>query len=258
MAPTTSGTYNYGPLIAEMLEESLELAGVDPAAAGGRHIKGFFRSLRFVLNSQWATLGMRQWQIREMQSHTLAVGETSFNLPLGGLDIANAVLRRQATGSTFSDVEMYAITRQEYATITNKFIQGRPDRYFVDRQGGPPVTINNVVYSPVKVIYWQAGSNTTDQIVYDLFQQNQDVAGNLSDTLDLPTHAWDALCLGIAARLALKWNPQKYAALDELYRGPAPVDSLNPRGALGAMRAEDRERGDIDLYPAFEPRTGRR
>lgn len=132
--------------------------------------------------------------------------------------------------------------------ITNKTVKGRPDRYFVDRQ-----------YAQKVVYYWQAGSNTTDQIIYNAFHQNQDVTDNMQANLDIPSYAYEALCAGLAARFALKWNQQRYQALMIAYRGPQWAEKpLDPEGALGALRAEDRERGDLTMYPGFEPRTGRR
>jgi len=244
----TSGTYNYGSLVRELFDEGFERAGIDLVAIGTYHLKGAFRSLRLMLNSEWSTLGIRQWQIMEAQTHTVSVGETNFLLPVGMLDITEAVLRRQGAGVTPADVEMYPITRQEYMMITNKLIKGRPDRYFVDRQFGQKV-----------VYYWQAGSNTTDQIIYNGFHQNQDVADNLAANLDIPTYANEALVAGLAAKFALKWNFPKYQALMEYYAGPQwSQNPLNPGGVLGMLRTEDRERGDITTYPAFEPRTGRR
>lgn len=241
---TESGTYLYNPFVAELLEEAVEQSGIDPAVTGGAHIKSALRSLRLMVNSEWLTYGIRNWNVVE-QTHTTAVGENTFTLPAGGLDIVEAVLRR---GGPTSDVEMYAITRNEWLTIVNKQTQGRPDRYWVERLGDTKV-----------VHYWQSGSNTTDQIVYNLFRNNQDVTSSLQNTLGLPVYAYAAAAAGLAARLALKWNAQKYDLLQTIYAGPQwaqnPVD---PGGLLGALRIEDRERGDIDTYPAFEPRVGRR
>lgn len=246
---TTSGTFLYDPSVDELLTEVMENAGIDPAATGGAHIKSFGRSLRLMLNSEWSTLGIRNWMVSQ-QSHTpAAVGENTFTLPAGGLDIVEAVLRRVGSGiATFNDVEMFAISRNEFLTLVTKQEQGRPDRYWVERLGGSRV-----------VHYWQSASNITDQIVYNMFQQNVDADGTLQDTLGLPSFAYAALAAGLSARTALKWNPQRYELLQTIYAGPEWASNpLNPGGLLGMMRVEDRERGDIDTYAAYEPRTGRR
>lgn len=245
-----SGTFLFNPFVAELFDEAFENAGVDPQVTGGSHIKSAQRSLRFMLNSEWSTVGIRNWMVSQ-QIHTTAVGETSFLLPAGGMDIVEAVLRRQGDftpTSQYSDVEMYAITRNEYYTLVTKQNQGRPDRYWVERLGDTKV-----------VHYWQAGSNTTDQVVYSMFQQNQDITSSLQLQLGLPTYAYAAAAAGLAARIALKYNAQKFELLQTLYAGPQWAENpLNPGGLLGMLRTEDRERGDIDTYPAFEPRVGRR
>lgn len=237
------------------MDEAFEQAGISPEVTVTAHIKSFFRSLRLQLNSEWATIGIRQWQIIQAEEHVLSVGETQFNPPAGFLDITEAVLRRPGALATYADVEMYPITRSEYTLITNKLIQGRPDRYFVDRQAG----VNTVTgLANAMVNYWQAGSNNTDIIVYNYFHQDQDVTDTLSDTLDIPVIAKSAMTAGVAAKMALKFNPAKFPMLQSIYAGDPPIDWMNPRGLLGALRAEDRERGDIQIYAAFEPRTGRR
>lgn len=239
-----SGTYLFNPFVAEIMDEAVERAGVDPSVTGGAHIKSFQRSLKFMLNSEWSTYGIRNWMVTE-ETHTTSVGETFFTLPPGGMDIVEAVLRR---GSPNSDVEMYAITRNEYLTIVNKQTKGRPDRYWVERLGDTKV-----------VHYWQAGSNTTDQIVYNMFRQNQDITSALQLNLGLPTYAYQALIAGLAAHLALKWRPERYELLQTLYAGPNwATNPANPGGYLGLLLIEDRERGDISTFPAFEPRVGRR
>lgn len=242
----SSGTFTYTPPLSELFDEIVETAGINPQVTGTPHIKSFCRSLRLMLNSEWSTIGIRNWMVVEDVAHTVAVGEKTFLLDVGDIDIVEAVLRRPGAGITANptDTEMYGITRNEYLTIANKNDQGRPDRFWVERLVRPVVH------------YWQAGSNTSDQIVYNVFRQNQDVGGSLNATLGIPTIAYDALVAGMAARMALKWNPQKYTLLQTLYIGDG--DPINPKGKLGALRAEDRERGDIDLYAAFEPRTGRK
>lgn len=245
---SSSGTFLYDPNVAELLDEVVENAGVDPSVTGGAHVRSFGRSLRLMLNSEWSTLGIRNYMVSG-QTHTTDVGETTFTLPAGGLDIVEAVLRRVGGGlGTYSDVEMFPISRNDYLTIVSKQEQGRPDRFWVERLGSSRV-----------VHYWQAGSNTTDQIVYNMFQQNQDYDGTLQDTLGLPSFVHAALVAGMSARMALKWNPAKYEVLQTIYAGPDWASNpLNPGGLLGMMRCEDRERGDLETYAAFVPRTGRR
>lgn len=222
----TSGTYTFDPQINEIFDESFEMAGIDPSAAGTSHLQSALRSLKLMLNSEWSTIGIRQWMIQQ-QTQAMSVGLGSFALPAGGIDVMSMVLRRNAR-----DTEMYAISRDEYLKIVDKNLQGRPDRYFVDRQAGVRT-----------VKFWQLGENATDIIVYDYFRQIQD-PGPMSNTLQIPTIAMHAMTLGLAFRLAMKFSPDRAAGLGVLYRGPDP-DRIG--GALDQLRQEDRERSDIEV-----------
>jgi hypothetical protein len=234
----SSGTFAFSPQFNEILEESFERAGIDPVAVGQSHLQSAFRSLKFMLASEWSTIGIRQWMIERVQTPALTVNQTEFVLPLGGMDVIAAVLRRQSR-----DTEMNMISRNEYLTIVDKFWVGRPDRFYVDRS-----TINP------KFVFWQASENNSDTIIYDLFKQNQDV-GTMQQNIAVPQRAWDALCEGLAAYIARKFNRTVYPELLASYRG---LDPVRIGGKLGALIMEDRERGDLETRAKFEPRTVRR
>lgn len=236
----TSGTHTFDPDIAEIFDEAFERAGIAPLAIGAAHIRSALRSLKFMLNSEWSTIGVRQWQIQQATQQMTSVGQTSFTLPAGGLDIMGAVLRRGGV-----DIEMTALSRNDYLVIPDKNVRGRPDRYFVDRQA-----------STRTVYFWQAAENTTDVIVYDYFRQMED-AGRMSNTLQMPPHALDACAAGLAYRLAGKYNRDLIGQLAVEYGGREYPNRISG-GALERMREEDRERGDLHVYAAFEPRTARR
>lgn len=236
----TTGTYSFDPDIAEIFDEAFERAGIAPQAIGASHVRSALRSLKFMLNSEWSTIGVRQWQIQQGTQQMTSVGQTSFTLPVGAIDIMQAVLRRDGV-----DIEMTALSRSDYLVIPDKNVRGRPDRYFVDRQAG-----TRTVY------FWQAAENTTDVIVYDYFRQMED-AGRMSNTLQMPVYALEACVTGLAYNLAVKFNIERAGGLRVAYGGEAYPHRIDG-GALERMRQEDRERGDIHLYAAIEPRSARR
>jgi len=239
---TTTGTYSFDPQLAEILDEAFERAGVDPAAPGTHMIQSARRSLRFMLNSEWASFGQKQWLIAE-GTETMTVGKVDFYLPPGAVDILDAVLRRND-----KDTEMYGISRDEYLTLVDKSSRGRPDRWFLDKSTGRK-----------HAFIWQAGSNTTDVMVYNYFRQMQDATGtntSLKATLEMPVYAAQACVTGLAFRLAEKFNRDRMADLRTEYGGPMFPTEIG--GHLKQMLSADRETGDIDLYAAYEPRRSRR
>lgn len=238
---STTGTYSFDPQVVELLEEAFERAGVDPATPGTNMIAAARRSLRFMLSSEWSTFGFNQWQIHEGRE-TMTVGKDRFFLPPGGIDIWDVVLRRNDR-----DTEMYLISRDEYLVLTDKTKQGRPSRLYLDKQRQP------------QVFFWETGANTTDIIVYNYLRQMQDAAGrdvSLKVNLDMPVTCFECAAAGLAWRLALKFNPAREELLRRYYGGPAYPDVLG--GAIELMRQANRDRADLDMYSAYEPRQTRR
>jgi hypothetical protein len=229
----------FNPDIALMLDESFERAGVAPEAIGQSHIDSALRSITLMLNSEWNTLGIRQWMIQDATYQTTA-GLNNFTLPVGGIDIFDAVIRRQSR-----DTPINRMSQAEYLEIPDKTQTGRPDRYQCNRQ-----------YNGVTVFLWRTPENSTDIIVYKYFQQ-MSLPGNVSNTLQMPSHVLEAFHSGLAAKLSLKFNPAKFQLLNSLYLGPA-MDPMNPKGALGAALMEDRDRSDVSLTIQLRPRGGSR
>jgi hypothetical protein len=225
----TSQFAYFAPEIAECLEESFEQAGVPPKSIGTEHIDSALRSIRLILNSEWTTLGIRQWMVERLEQ-TMVSGDETFDLPTGGIDIFNAVLRRADR-----DSPMYRISRAEYLEIPDKAIVGRPDRYFVDRR-----------YNVATVYLWQTPENSTDIMVLD-YVRNISNPGEMVNTLQMPPHMLDAFVTGLAARLAFKFTPDRYGALQAMYRGDQPNSNSHIGGKLGAALSEDRDRSDVTM-----------
>jgi hypothetical protein len=219
----------FDPDIAMHLDEAFERAGISPEAIGQSHIDSAIRSMSYMLNSEWHTLGMRQWMI-QYASYTTVTGLNNFQLPVGGIDIFSAVIRRSQR-----DTPINRMSRTEFLEIPDKVQTGRPDRFMTQRQA-----------QGVTVWLWRTPENNTDQIIYLYFRQMSQ-PGELMNTLQMPPHVLEAFVSGLSARLALKFNFPKFAPLQELYLP-----------ALNAALMEDRDRADVAITYALNPRGGRR
>lgn len=218
----------YAPDIAEILDEAFERAGLAPSTIGNDHIDSALRSIKYQLNSEWLTLGIRQWSVDNL-SHTIsAVGEDTFICPAGVIDVIGAILSRDNR-----DTPMHRFSRNDYLELPNKTDTGRPDRYFTDRH-----------YDHVHFHYWRAAENTTDVINYNAFRQSANAGSDASHTLEMPPHAQEAFVAGLAARVAMKHNIERYALLQTYYRGTNP-EKIG--GVLKLACDEDRERADLRL-----------
>lgn len=230
---------NFTPDIAEVIEEAVERSGADPMGIGARHITSIKRSISFMLNSEWALFGMRQFMIK-YESYTTQVGVPTFVMPPGAIDIFDAVLLRSGNATPIN-----RMSRSEYLEIPNKTMTGRPDRYFVDRQA----TQNNVTV-------WRSPENNTDQIQYYYFRQ-MSRPGQMSNTLDMPPIMLEAFVAGLAAKYAQKFQFEKFQILWQLYCG-GTLEPGKVGGVLKAAVEEDRDRADFTATVVLNPRGNRR
>lgn len=226
----TSATFAFNPTFVEHLDEAFERAGLDPAKLGARHAISTAFSASLML-ADWYNRGFKQWTIVKSTQLT-TVGMQSFALPDGGVDIFHMVATRDGLST-----EMYPISRSDYNALHDRTIEGRPDKYFVDRAG-------QVGVSEPTVFIYRAGENTTDLLEYYYIRRVEDV-GDAGNTIDLPQHWFDAFSAGLAYRVAEKWNSQRSEKLRIQYEGQDPDNTLG--GALGRAFARDRERAPIVL-----------
>lgn len=239
---STTGTHGFDPQLAELFDEAFERAGVDPAAPGTNMLAAARRSLRFMLNSEWSTFGINTWSIQQ-GSQTLEQGMADFYLPPGAVDIWDVILRRDSR-----DTEMYLISRDEYFTLTDKAKQGRPSRLWLDKSSKRP-----------RAFFWECGSNTTDAILFNYLRQMQDATTentSLKANLEMPISAFDCCAWGLAFRIAQKFNQERVEQCRLMYGGREYPDKHG--GTIEMMRQALRDRGDLDLYSAYEPRSTRR
>lgn len=195
----STSTFLFDPNLATMADEAVERAGLNLQEITGEHIISIRRSSGFMLSS-WSNRGHRQWTFEQIQ-HTVTPGEVNFDLPVGTIEVQNAVIRRNGV-----DTEIYPISREDYLILHDKNLTGRPDRYFIDRRRDTDGT------NQVQVFFWLAGENTTDVIIMNVYKQIQDV-GNAQNTLDIPFRFQEAFVSDLAARVALKYNEDKYDKL---------------------------------------------
>lgn len=241
----------YSPDIAAIFDECFERAGIAAKAPGNDHIDSALRSLALIINSEWQTLGMRTWMYQLLNFTTVpgfgppGQGGSIVALPANVITVSDAILRRDNR-----DTPINVMSRNEYLEIPDKTQTGRPDRYFVERLSQAVAPL-----STVNMYLWRSPENNTDQIFYWAFCTMSQPGDDLTYTLDLRPEMLEALHAGLAARLALKFNPGRFEMLQALYRG----SDTNPRnigGALAAALDANRDFGDV-RFSISRSRRGR-
>lgn len=228
------------PDIAALFDECWERAGVSIASIGTDHIDSAVRSLQLLLNSEWLTIGIRTWQYQQLSFTTNVTVGASVVLPVGVLTISDAILRRDGR-----DTPINPMSRDEYLEIPDKTQTGRPDRYLVDKQ-----------YNQVVMTVWRTPENSTDQISYWAMVNTAQPGDDLSLQLQTRPEMQEAMHAGLAAKLALKFNPARYQTLQAYYNGN---NTANPRmigGVLALALDANRDWGDVRITMS-RPKRGR-
>jgi hypothetical protein len=195
----TSGTVAFRPNVEEIITEAFERCGIDTQTRTGDHAKSARRSIN-LLFSEFANRGINYWTVTS-NTLTLVSGTSSYALPAGTIDIMDAVVR---DSSSSTDTIINRITLQEYNQLPNKTSSGKPSQFMIDRQ-----------YTPV-IYLWQVPNTSTYSIVYWALNQQEDVNASNQDA-DIPYRWSDTICAGLASKLAIKYAPDKFQLLNEMY-----------------------------------------
>jgi len=195
----TSGSVAFRPNVEEIIAESFERCGIDPQTRTGDHARAARRSLN-LLFSEFANRGINFWTVTQ-NTLILASGTANYTLPVGTIDILDAVIRDTSSGT---DQIINRITIQEYNQIPNKDNAGKPSQFMIDKQ-----------YTPV-IYFWSVPNVSTLTMVYWAMNQQEDVTASNQDT-DIPYRWSDTLCAGLSAKLAIKYAPDRFQILNEMY-----------------------------------------
>lgn len=206
-----SGTYGTGWEVAELCDEVAERCGLDPADLTARHVKSFRRSLDLMF-VEWANHGVMLWAVEEI-SLPLVDGTATYTLNARTIGILDAYIRRSGV-----DTVVDPMSRDEYAMIPDKTQEGLPSQYYLNRATTPTLSL------------WLVPENSTDTFRYYAMRQLQEV-GAASNTPDIAHRWYEALVSGWAAKVAVKYAPDRIGPL----KGEA-------RSQLNLARQEDRQR----------------
>jgi hypothetical protein len=108
-----------------------------------------------------------------------------------------------ANGATFTATQLLLISkirelpvpqmnRDDYSSLPDKYIQGRPSvNFYYEKLVNPQFSV------------WPVSNNSTDMLVVWRYRQPQDV-GSLAETMELPARWYEAIIWQLAARLCFE------------------------------------------------------
>lgn len=214
---TTSGTYTFGDTEQiDIITEAYERVGRNPGTLSSNDIDSARRSINYMF-SDWANNGPNLWAV-DLQSITLTPGTLYYDLEVRTVSILQ-VYTRTMSGAQATDLMMSPISRAEYDAIPNKAQLGqRPFQYYFQRTITPRLYI------------WQAPQDAGVTLFYHRMKIQED-AGSFTNSMDAPNRWMEAIAAGLAAKLAVKFAPDRLDFLQGL-----------ADGAYTRAAAEDREK----------------
>ena len=198
----TSGTAAFRLNVEDIITEAYERCGINAESRTGYQAVSARRSMN-ILFSEWANRGINYWTV---QNNTLALVKdqtTPYTLPVGTIDLIDAVIRDASTGSNI-DTVLNRISIADFNQLPDKTSSGKPSQYMLDKQ-----------YTP-NIYVWQIPDTNDYSIVYWSINQLEDITASNEDA-DVPYRWSDCICAGLASKLSLKFAPDRFQVLDQVY-----------------------------------------
>ena len=198
----TSGTVAFRLDVEQIISEAYERCGIDNQTRTGYQAVSARRSLN-LLFSEWANRGINYWAVQN-NTLTLVNGQTTpYTMPEGTIDLIDVVIR-ETSGSSTTDTSVERISIADYNQIPNKTSSGKPSQYMLNKQ-----------YTP-ELYVWQIPDSANYSLVYWSINQLEDINASNQEP-DVPYRWSDCICSGLASKLAMKFAPDRFQLLDQVY-----------------------------------------
>ena len=198
----TSNSFTFRLDVEQIISEAYERCGIDNQTTTGYQAVTARRSLN-LLFSEWANRGINYWTVQN-KTLSLVDGQTTYTLPVGTIDLIDVVIRETSGASTI-DTVLQRVSIADYNQLPNKSSEGKPSQYMLDKQ-----------YTPVAYLWQVPDSSTAYSLVYWSINQLEDITVSNQDA-DIPYRWSDCICAGLSSKLALKFAPEKFQLLDQVY-----------------------------------------
>jgi hypothetical protein len=197
----TSGTYGFAPSMGETVLYAYGLCGIRNTALTQQHFETARMACNMILG-RWSSDGVNLWQV-DLQVIPLIQGQATYSVPSNTIVMLDGYYTIN-NGATEIDRIMMPISRTEYASYSNKEVQGAPTVFWFDRLLAPTVTL------------YQTPNGQQASFKYYRLRQTQDANLANGQSLEIPYYFWDAFAFALAYRLALSWAPSQAPILKPL------------------------------------------
>lgn len=222
---TTSGTSNFFLANSDIILEAFDRCEIRPSEITRERMFSCKRSLNLELQT-WSNRGVNLWKVIPV-SIPLVSGQATYTMAANVISLLDVYITIQSNSVPIDRI-MTQLSRTEYAEQSNKTTPGFPTSLWFDRQTPQPT-----------ITLWPVPDNTTTYTLNGFVMvQVQDASYVNAQTADVPYRFNEALCAGMAMRLALKFNAAKFTLLKAEYKEQWDEAST-----------EDREKVEVNVTP---------
>jgi len=231
---TSSGTYSWQISNGGLVIEAFSRCRIHPSAITRHHLNEARVSLQLELQSWSVRGGPNLWEVFS-GTINLVPNQIVYTLPTKMVTLTElwyTAVNANGSGQN-SDRIMVPITRTQYAMIPNKSQPGTPTQFWFERLQVPQISI------------WEPAYAGAPQYVLNWFglQRIQDANLGSGETPDVVYRGLEALCAGMALRLADKFLDM--TLWDKLF----PRIEKNAMTAWNDFVSEDQETGPLIMQP---------
>lgn len=201
VTPTTSGTTAFNPGAGEFVLYAYGLCGIRRTAITQEHLVDARMAMNLMF-SEWNNDTPNLWKV-DLVEVPLAQGQATYAVDPSTVMVLDVYIRTPDAAGSPNDINIFPISRSDYASLPNKDMQGRVTSYWYNRQISPSITLWMVPdqSSVYKLRYYRVTS------LFDIDMQG-------GQTLDIPNRWFGAFAWGLAARLAHSYKPSEVARLE--------------------------------------------
>lgn len=192
---TSSGTYAFSLNNGEAVLAAYERCQIRLPSIRQEHMLTARRELNFLL-SEWANKQVNLWEVTQ-RSASLSQGTATYSINPNTVMLLDVYISLNQGASNQTDRYITPLSRTNFASISNKQVQGFPTSYWFDRLLSPTIT-----FWPVP----DGGGPYT--LNYYCCTQMQDASLPGGETPDIPYLWIDALVAGLAYRLCRVYKPE--------------------------------------------------
>ncbi len=225
---TTSGTNLFDLTGSSLIIEAYDRCGIRPAEITREQMSSALRSANLEL-STWSDMPVNLWKV-SLVTFPLIANQSTYIFDKSVQLLTDAYVTLVQGSNPPIDRILIPISRDEYSEYPTKTQTGPQSVYWFQRDTIPQVTL------------WPVPDGTTEtSLNCYVMNRSQDITNVGSQNIDIPYRFLDALVAKVAARLAVKFAPDKY-----------PMLSAIAADIYKESFFEDQERANIRIIPSFD------